>query len=169
MSGVKSAAVPECYQAILASPLPGAPYLGLRLVLGQLNAIDFLSSPSPTPNSSPVEPLAAELRERLQCYFCDPHCHLPPLQLQNGTHFQQRVWGLLQQIPVGEVRTYGELAGMLGSGARAVASACRANPVPILIPCHRVVAATGLGGYMGRRDGEELEIKRWLLQHEGYV
>jgi methylated-DNA-[protein]-cysteine S-methyltransferase len=105
----------------------------------------------------------------LQGYFGDATTDIPPLQPARGTPFQRRVWGLLQQIPVGEVRRYGEIASALGSSARAVAGACRANPLPILIPCHRVVAATGLGGYMGEIDGGALEIKRWLLHHEGYV
>jgi methylated-DNA-[protein]-cysteine S-methyltransferase len=79
------------------------------------------------------------------------------------------VWQLLQQIPTGQTRRYGELATQLGSSAQAVAGACRANPLSILIPCHRVVAAGGLGGYMGQTEGEALEIKRWLLHYEGYV
>ena len=107
--------------------------------------------------------------ELLQRYLADSHTHIP-LQIPIvGTVFQRRVWRALQRIPVGEVRTYGELATELGSCARAVAQACRANPLPILIPCHRVVSASGLGGYMGQSDGPLLEIKRWLLHHEGYV
>lgn len=86
-----------------------------------------------------------------------------PLDLR-GTVFQQRVWAALQQIPAGETMTYGELAHRLGlhGGARAVASACGANPAAIVIPCHRVVAASGgLGGY---RWG--IERKRTLLRRE---
>jgi methylated-DNA-[protein]-cysteine S-methyltransferase len=67
------------------------------------------------------------------------------------------------------VLRYGELAKVLDSGARAVAAACRANPLPILIPCHRVVSHKGLGGYMGQVEGKEVAIKQWLLHHEGYV
>lgn len=64
---------------------------------------------------------------------------------------------------------YGELAEKLASGPRAIAAACRTNPIPILIPCHRVVAKAGLGGYMGETEGEALSIKQWLLQHEGAI
>jgi methylated-DNA-[protein]-cysteine S-methyltransferase len=73
----------------------------------------------------------------------------------------------LQDIPPGTVRTYAELARQLGSAARAVGGACRNNPVPILIPCHRVVGQQGLGGYTGALTGDPLGIKRWLLRHEG--
>ncbi len=89
-----------------------------------------------------------------------------PLSLR-GTPFQQAVWALLQTLPVGETRTYGELARQLGSAARAVGQACRANPCPIVVPCHRVVAAQGLGGFGGDASGERYAIKSWLLRHEG--
>ena len=112
---------------------------------------------------------SSSLAELLLRYLADPHTSIPLQEPDCGTAFQQRVWVALQQIPVGEVRTYGELAAELGSSARAVAQACRANPLIVLIPCHRVVSASGLGGYMGKTDGPLLEIKRWLLHHEGYV
>ena len=83
-----------------------------------------------------------------------------------GTEFQQRVWSQLRAIPPGETATYGEIAARLSSGARAVANACRQNPLPLFIPCHRVVAANGMGGFMGQRAGKELGIKQWLLRHE---
>lgn len=90
-----------------------------------------------------------------------------PLNL-NGTDFQRRVWQALQNIPYGQVKTYGQLAKELNSSPRAIGNACRANPFPIVIPCHRVVAANGLGGYAGKTSGPVLERKRWLLAHEGY-
>jgi methylated-DNA-[protein]-cysteine S-methyltransferase len=62
--------------------------------------------------------------------------------------------------------TYGELAQRLKSSARAVGNACRRNPIAIVVPCHRVVAASGDGGFMGKRTGHALAIKRWLLAHE---
>jgi methylated-DNA-[protein]-cysteine S-methyltransferase len=76
------------------------------------------------------------------------------------------VWQRLREIPAGRTLSYGVLARELGTSARAVGGACRANPVPLAIPCHRVVAATGLGGYSGARGGDWLEKKRWLLRHE---
>ncbi|EGV17351.1 methylated-DNA--[protein]-cysteine S-methyltransferase [Thiocapsa marina] len=84
----------------------------------------------------------------------------------DGTDFQQRVWAELSRIPSGETRTYGEIARQLGSAPRAVGQACRANPCPIVVPCHRVVAVDGLGGFSGDTSGRKLAVKRWLLSHE---
>lgn len=84
-----------------------------------------------------------------------------------GTSFQKSVWYELSKIPLGETRTYGDIAKKLNSSARAVGNACRKNPIAIIVPCHRVVSAKGLGGYAGKTEGKQLNIKRWLLQHEG--
>ncbi len=103
----------------------------------------------------------------LNAYFINSKYHFRlPLQL-HGTPFQQRVWQALQTIPPGQTRTYGDLAKQLRSSPRAVGMACRANPVPVIVPCHRVIAANGLGGYAGKTAGRQIAIKRWLLQHEG--
>ena len=83
-----------------------------------------------------------------------------------GTEFQERVWAALMGIPAGHTMTYGELAKQLGTSARAIGGACRANPVLLLIPCHRVVAAQGKGGFAGHRSGRWVDIKRRLLQLE---
>jgi len=86
-----------------------------------------------------------------------------------GSARQIRVWEALKSIPRGEVITYGELARRVQSVPRAVGQACGKNPVPIVIPCHRVISANGkLGGFMGGTDNDPLAIKRWLLNHEGY-
>lgn len=85
---------------------------------------------------------------------------------QQGTAFQQRVWKAIAAIPLGQVATYGQIANQIGSGSRAVANACGANHIPLIIPCHRVVAQNGIGGFMqGKEYG--LSFKRWLLAHEG--
>lgn len=81
-----------------------------------------------------------------------------------GTEFQIRVWSAMQNIPYGCVRTYGALAEELRSGPRPVGAACGANPIPIIIPCHRVVASNGRGGYSG---GSGLVTKQTLLNLEG--
>ena len=80
-----------------------------------------------------------------------------------GSAYRQRVWAALCAIPYGETRTYGEVAAVAGGVARSVGGANGANPIPIIVPCHRVVAACGLGGFSG---GEGLETKRLLLQLE---
>ena len=84
-----------------------------------------------------------------------------------GTDFQKKVWHELLKIPLGETCTYGEIAKRLNSSPRAVGNACRKNPIQIIIPCHRVVSAKGIGGYAGETAGRQINIKRWLLNHEG--
>jgi methylated-DNA-[protein]-cysteine S-methyltransferase len=102
--------------------------------------------------------------EALDAYFAGtPPARFPQLALR-GTPFQRAVWDALRAIPWGEVRTYGEIAALLGrpGGARAVGGANHENPIAILVPCHRVVQASGrLGGYAAG-----LDAKRWLLAHE---
>jgi methylated-DNA-[protein]-cysteine S-methyltransferase len=80
-----------------------------------------------------------------------------------GTSFQSRVWNRLRAIPYGQTVTYGALAEDLGSSARAIGGACGRNPIPLIIPCHRVVSVTGLGGYSGMGW---LTTKKFLLDHE---
>ena len=109
--------------------------------------------------------LMSKLYTQIMSYFALPSfkCDFPQL---TGTQFQLRVWQAIYAIPVGETRTYGQLAALLASGPRAVANACGANPFPIIIPCHRVVAKSGIGGFLqGKKNG--VLVKRWLLQHEG--
>ena len=80
------------------------------------------------------------------------------------TEYHRTVWQALRAIPLGETRTYKQIAQQVGGSPRSVGQAVGRNPVPILIPCHRVVAAHGLGGYSG--DGG-LDDKAWLLEFEG--
>jgi len=110
--------------------------------------------------------LAREVCAQLRAYLSDSrHPFDLPLDLA-GSAYQLRVWRALSRIPAGRVLSYGELAAKLTSGARAVGNACRANPVPIVVPCHRVVSCAGLGGFMGGRAPAQLNLKRWLLAHE---
>ena len=82
--------------------------------------------------------------------------------------FYRRVYALARRILPGQTRTYGELAQQLGSGPRAIGRACGDNPIPLIIPCHRVVAKNGPGGFMHHASGAPLAIKDWLLRHEGW-
>ena len=104
---------------------------------------------------------------QLEQYFSSAKSFKSISLVPEGTKFQQAVWKELSKIPVGETRTYGQIAQILNSGARAVGNACRKNPIQIIIPCHRVVSATGIGGYVGETQGAQLDIKHWLLKHEG--
>lgn len=138
--------------------------LGVRWEGEVLTGID-LDPMVERPDSNPAC-LPKAIHAQLRAYFENPSaCFDLSLRLP-GTAFQQRVWAELRRIPPGETRTYGEIARLLGSGARAVGQACRANPCPIVVPCHRVVAASGLGGFAGDTSGRKLDVKRWLLNHE---
>ena len=109
-------------------------------------------------------PLADRLRDELQAYFAGAlHTFTVPLAI-TGSPFQHAFLNALTRIPFGRTRTYGDLAAQLGVSAQAIGQACGANPLPILIPCHRVLGATGLGGFSGPRG---IEDKVALLRHEG--
>jgi len=92
------------------------------------------------------------------------HCSLK-LKRQ-GRLFSNRVWERLLAVAFGQTLTYGALAKMLHTSPRAVAQACRSNPFPGIIPCHRIVAANGIGGFMGQSDGEYIALKQALLAYE---
>ena len=102
-------------------------------------------------------------------YLDDPGVRFTVPLATGGTPFQRRVWSALSQIPIGESRTYGEVARMVRSAPRAIGQACGANRIALIIPCHRVVGGRGaLGGFMHAADGAPIDVKRWLLTHEGY-
>lgn len=153
------------YQVVMPTPLPlrGA-RLGLRIEAGSLRAIDVLGNE--VPERAPSDDVSSEIARQLSTYFGDPTWSFHLSLALKGTPYQLRVWQALREIPPGETLTYGDLAERVGGGARAVGSACRQNPVPIVVPCHRVVARNGLGGYMGEQEGTALAVKRWLLAHE---
>ena len=111
-----------------------------------------------------VTPLLAEARHQLQAYFERRLTDFDLPLMPAGSAFEQLVWAAMRRIPHGQTRRYGELAMETGSAPRAVGRACGRNPIPIVIPCHRIVAHAGLGGYSG---GAGLETKRSLLALEG--
>lgn len=109
-------------------------------------------------------PLLQEAAQQLSAYFADPARGFDLPLLVHGSDFQRAVCAAMQAIPPGNTRTYGDLARDLGVPALAIGQACGGNPIPIIIPCHRVLGASGLGGFSG---GEGVETKVWLLRHEG--
>jgi methylated-DNA-[protein]-cysteine S-methyltransferase len=121
-----------------------------------------LSSSTISPRTSLAERAACQLER----YREDPDARFDLPLLIEGTPFQQRLWAALCEIPRGKTVTYGDLAKNLDADARAVGQACGDNRLPIVIPCHRVVAANGLGGFAHATAGYLLEAKRWLLMHE---
>ncbi|GAC1488784.1 MAG: methylated-DNA--[protein]-cysteine S-methyltransferase [Acetobacteraceae bacterium] len=108
-------------------------------------------------------PLLLRARDQLQAYFDGTSRSFDLALAPAGTEYRRRVWAALCAIPPGATRTYGDIARTVGGSARSVGQANGANPIPILIPCHRVVAAGGIGGYSG---GLGLDTKRFLLHLE---
>ena len=104
--------------------------------------------------------LLLRAREQLHEYFDGQRREFDLPLAPFGTPYRQRVWQALQQIPYGATRTYGEICAIAGGSARSVGTANGNNPIPILIPCHRVLASNGIGGYSG---GDGLDTKRALL------
>ncbi len=150
------------YQAKLATPFA---ILGLRIEEDWLTDIEYL--PLDTPSLAPQMPLAKEVCHQLQAYLADPGFAFDLSLHVSGTNHQCRVWHTIQNIPSGTTRSYADIATQLHSAPRAVGQACGANRLPIVIPCHRVIARNGgLGGFMNARDGVPLAIKHWLLHHE---
>jgi len=138
--------------------------IGIRCDDDQITGIEYLPPRDP---QLPRTLLAKEAVRQLRAWLQDPRFVFGLPLAPAGTHFQRRVWQAIATIPAGETQSYGTIAAQLGSGARAVGNACGANPYPIIVPCHRVIAANqGLGGFARNRGGFLLDIKRWLLQHE---
>jgi methylated-DNA-[protein]-cysteine S-methyltransferase len=158
-------AAAEAFQARLRAPFAT---LGITTTGTHVTGLRFLA-PSVTAKAPPRNTIAFLACVQIQSYLDDGRFAFDlPLRLA-GTHHRLAVWEAMQRIPAGATRSYGELALELRSSARAVGGACGANPIPLIVPCHRVIAAgRSLGGFMGaREDGFELGIKRWLLGHEG--
>jgi len=122
--------------------------------------------PPQTPARSAGSALAERAARQLEAYRDDPDTVFDLPLVIEGTEFQRRLWRALCEIPRGKTLTYGELAKRLGAEPRAIGQACGDNRLPIVIPCHRVVAADGIGGFAHATSGYLLEAKRWLLAHE---
>jgi len=149
------------YQAKLKVPFG---VLGIRCAGGVLTGIDFL--PADEKPQRAGDALAQIVCEQLLRYLENPDTQFSvPLEL-NGTPHQKKVWQAMLAIPRGQTRSYGEIAAELKSCAQAVGQACGANPIPVIIPCHRIVGKVGLGGFARHTSGTHLDIKRWLLTHE---
>ena len=149
------------YDAVLPAPMCR---LGARFTGDALTRLDFL--PADAELSSRIDTRARQVSVQLEAYWQDPRHVFDLFYVPLGTPFQLRVWHALMRIPAGRPTTYGSLAGRLGTAPRAVGQACGANPLPILIPCHRVVAARGVGGFMHADSGMPLDVKIALLAHE---
>ena len=153
--------IASSYNAIVAAP---GFSLGVQCTDDEITTIEFLE---PQPEQALTTPLAAEAVRQIQAYLNDPAFQFGLPLRPSGTAFQRRVWAQIAAIPPGRTDTYGQLAKMLKNAPRAVGQACGANPFPLVVPCHRVVATGGgLGGFSRQGGGFLLDVKRWLLKHE---
>ncbi|MDI3515710.1 MAG: methylated-DNA--[protein]-cysteine S-methyltransferase [Gammaproteobacteria bacterium] len=150
------------FDAIIA--LPFGPF-GIRTREGAIRELVFL--PPGTALQAPRNATAGAAAHALREWIEDPDQPFPVPLADTGTPFRRRVWAAISAIPRGRTATYGALAAQLGSAPRAVGQACGANPFPLIVPCHRVTSAAGLGGFANAHDGWLLEVKRWLLAFEG--
>ena len=107
-----------------------------------------------------------EIQQQFRQYWLNTDKRININLLIQGSAYRHKVWAELCKIPFGETITYSALAGKIGSSARAVGNACRDNPYPVIIPCHRVVSVSGMGGYFGQTEGDFLAIKYKLLDYE---
>jgi len=149
------------YQARLPAPFG---MLGIHCTDEALTGITFLSSN--TKAQPPISSFAKEICRQLNSYFLSESFQFDlPLNV-HGTEHQLKVWQAMRNIPCGQMQTYGELAKLSNSSPRAIGQACGNNPIPVVIPCHRVVSKNGLGGFMHSSENAELKIKSWLLAHE---
>jgi methylated-DNA-[protein]-cysteine S-methyltransferase len=154
----------KLFSAIVPAPF-GA--IGVRTEAGRIRELVYL--PAPFNEKTPTDDLAEMAAKQIERYFTEPDFQFDLPLATVGTAFQQKVWKVISSIPRGDVLTYGEVARIIQSAPRAVGQACGANWFPLVIPCHRVTASGGLGGFANHDDetGFHLGIKRWLLAHEG--
>jgi len=154
----------QLFAAVVAAPF-GA--VGIRVDAGAVRELVYL--PPRFAEKAPSDPLAARAARQVEAYLAHPDFRFDLPLAPVGTAFQQKVWAVIAAIPRGEVLTYGAIARRLRSAPRAVGQACGANWFPLVIPCHRVTAAGGLGGFSNHDEatGFHVGVKRWLLAHEG--
>ena len=160
------AANPEScsWQAVVAAPFG---YVGIRTRAEQVNEVVYLGAHAK--RLQPADAIAREACAQIAAYLANSRHRFDVPYALEGTAFQVSVWRKIAAIASGRTRTYGSIASELGSAARAVGGACGSNPVPLIVPCHRVIAAGGrIGGFMHSRATGPLSIKQWLLRHEGW-
>jgi len=149
------------FDAVVPTP---ACMLGVQTAGDSVSEIVFLSETSKPHRARSA--VAREFCRQFALYLNDPEFIFDVPIRTGGTEFQRAVWSKMRTIPPGQTLTYGEVASGLKSSARAVGQACGANRLPIVIPCHRIVASRGIGGFANRETGFPVNVKRWLLAHE---
>ncbi|KRB88621.1 methylated-DNA--[protein]-cysteine S-methyltransferase [Noviherbaspirillum sp. Root189] len=161
---MKASSNQTLFSAIVEAPW-GA--VGIRTEPGIVRELVYL--PPSFDEKAPVDALSEQAARQVERYLNEPDFRFDLPLAEVGTAFQRKVWDVISTIPRGDVRTYGQVAKLIRSAPRAVGQACGANWFPLVIPCHRVTASGGLGGFSNHDDetGFHLGVKRWLLAHEG--
>ncbi|MEG3592261.1 MAG: methylated-DNA--[protein]-cysteine S-methyltransferase [Pseudomonadota bacterium] len=149
------------YSAIINSPVG---YIGILAQNESVLNVHYLLSSARV--KQPKDIFTKEIVRQCDAYFSEAQWKFNIRSQFYGTPYQRRVWKVLARIRYGETKTYGEIAREIASGARAVGNACKANPVHLIVPCHRVVGVKSFGGFLGDHSGARVLIKQWLLQHE---
>jgi methylated-DNA-[protein]-cysteine S-methyltransferase len=151
----------DSFDYILPSPIG---QLGLNISTKGIQRLFYIQSKQDS--CIPITGFGATVHRQIMEYFELQRTEFDlPIDIQ-GSIYQHKVWREVAKISYGESQTYGDIAKAINSGPRAVGNACRHNPVPIIIPCHRVVKKGGIGGYCGSVGGKEIQQKDWLLRHE---
>jgi len=154
----------QIFSAIVPAPFG---FVGIRCDQDRVRELVYL--PPSFNELAPLNGLAEQAARQVERYLREADCRFDLPLAEVGTPFQRGVWQAISAIPRGNVLTYGAVAKAIGSAPRAVGQACGANWFPLVIPCHRVTASGGLGGFAHHDDaaGFHVGVKRWLLAHEG--
>lgn len=154
----------DIFSAIVHVPFGG---VGIRTSAGVIR--EMVCLPRHFHEKDATDALADKAAGQILRYIDRPDYRFNLPLAEAGSTFQRKVWAAISSIPRGETRTYGQIAGYIRSAPRAVGQACGANGFPLIVPCHRVTASGGLGGFSHHDDEDSfpLSVKRWLLAHEG--
>jgi methylated-DNA-[protein]-cysteine S-methyltransferase len=144
----------------------GFPKMKVAVATREARVVEIRFLPPGASEVFPTSALAERAARQLERYRDDPDAKFDLPVVVEGSPLQRAVWDAMGAIPRGKTRTYGDIARELRADARDIGQACGDNRLPIVIPCHRVVAADGIGGFGHATGGYLLEVKRWLLMHE---
>ena len=151
---------------LLFSAIVPAPFgaIGIRVEDGALKELAYL--PPTYQAKVATDAVSKKVYKQVEAYLKNPDYAFDLDLPMVGTEHQRKVWDVINNIPRGKVLTYAEVARRIRSAPRAVGQACGANWYPLVIPCHRVTATGGIGGFARNDGGFHQNVKRWLLQHE---
>lgn len=149
------------YSLIVDSPIGK---LGVKTSNQQVTGVDFLTKTTPLFHAT--DKFTTLITNQFHQYFSSKKFEFSLPYTLNGSEFQQQVLKAVATLPYGATFTYSELAAHLNTHPRAIGNACRRNPLPVIIPCHRIIAKGGNGGYAGQMSGELMAIKLWMINHE---